>query len=237
MATGKFTVRCTKNEQIARNVYELRFTKPEGFSFVPGQFIFFQIPLIDDLENREPRAFSIASAPSENELIFVMKIRESGRCSQWIRDVVEPGTEAHMQGPMGLFTLDRETDKDALLVCTSTGIGPYRSQLLHYLPEESRRTDLIFGVRSEEDLFWVEEFEQLAKKYENFFFHLALSSPSPDWPRHKGRVQTLIPLICPDLSKKKLYACGNPAMVINIRTAALEQWNMAKEDVHVEGYV
>lgn len=143
-----------------------------------------------------------------------------------------------MQGPFGRLVLDEKPKKELLMIATSTGIAPFRSQLEPLLSSGfDKRVDLVYGVRSEEDMFWLGYFEDLAKKYENFFLHTALSQPSDAWTGHKGRVQTLVPQIVKDWSTKKVYACGTPVMTMDVKKLCLEEWGVAKEDFHMEGYI
>lgn len=238
MPTPRYTVVCTKNEIIAQDIYEIHFTKPAGFSFTAGQFILFDVPLVENHADIQTRAFSIASSPGESDLIFAMKMKEGGRASRWIQEVLVEGGQLEMQGPFGFFILPQTLDHDLLLICTSTGIAPFRSQLPGLLAGGfSKRIDLIYGVRSERDLFWKEFFEDLAKQYPNFFVHIALTQPSPEWTGHVGRVQTIIPQVISDWSTRKVYVCGNPAMTGDIKKLCLEQWGMQKQDFHMEGYI
>lgn len=237
MPTPSFDITCTKSDVVAKDVYEIWTTRPDGFEFIPGQFVLFDVPLVDDPEDIQTRAYSIASSDAEQELKFIIKLLEGGRASRWIEEKLQVGDSFRMQGPFGRFLLDRESEKDWLLVCTSTGIAPFRSQLLSFLPTENRRIDLIFGVRCEEDLFWAEEFEQMTKDYEHFFLHLALSKPTDEWKGHKGRVQTLLPLIGKDFSNKKVYVCGNPDMTGELKKICMEDLSLSKEDFHMEGFI
>lgn len=238
MTTPTHTVTCTRNLPIARDVYEFALEKPEGFTFAPGQFVLFSVPLIENTGDTQPRAFSIASSPDEKELLFVAKMKEGGRASQWILELLKPETTVSMQGPMGLFLLDRETTKDYLFICTSTGVAPFRSMIRDVLlAGDRRRIDLVFGARAEEDLFWMGELTALTKRYENFFLHLALSNPSEQWKGHRGRVQTLVPQIVRDFSEKCVYICGSPDMTKEMKGLCLEQWGVPKDDLHVEGYI
>ncbi|OGJ59056.1 hypothetical protein A3D11_00330 [Candidatus Peribacteria bacterium RIFCSPHIGHO2_02_FULL_49_16] len=238
MSTPTFTTRCLKNERVANNVYEMLFEKPQGFTFIPGQFVLFQVPLVDDRSDVQPRAYSLASTPDEEHLLFVMSLKPKGRSSRWIEEVLREGIEMQFQGPFGFFLLDQNTPKNYLFICTGAGISPFRSQIITALREgDTRRIDLIFGVRSEEDLFWQKELEEYTKNYNNFFLHLALSNPSENWKGHRGHVQTLIPQIVQDFSHKNVYICGNPDMTTELKKMCLEEWNVQKEDLHVEGYI
>jgi NAD(P)H-flavin reductase len=238
MPLPSFTIRCTQNTCIAHDIHEIRFTKPEGFTFRAGQYVMIDFPLIEKLDDIQPRAYSIASSPEEEDLLFVIKMVENGRASRWITEKLKPGDELRMQGPLGVFCVDAQSPKDLLFVCTSTGNAPFRSMALHaLLSGEKRKMDLVFGVRNAEDLFWMEEFEKLAKEYPHFHFHPVLSRADDAWHGMKGHVQDVLPEIAPDFANVKMYICGNPAMTTELKKLCLEQWGMEKKDVKVEGFV
>ncbi len=229
---------CTFHRLIATGVFEFAFTKPTGFTFKPGQFVLFDVPLIDNPADIQTRALSLGSTPAEEELLFVAKMKPGGRVSRWIEEVLKPGFTATMKGPFGMFVLDANTTKDLLFIATGTGVAPFRPQIKHTLEAgDRRRMDLIFGVRSESDLFWQNELTALTQTYDNFFLHLALSSPTDTWTGHRGRVQTLVPQIVKDFSHKNVYICGSPDMTKEMKQLCLEEWKVAKEDLHVEGYI
>lgn len=238
MPIPSFTVPCLRNDIIARDVYEFTLQKPEGFHFKPGQFVLFDTPLLDNPNDRQPRAFSIASTPSEPELLFVAKMKEGGRASRWIAEALKPGTQVQLQGPFGNFLLDRETDKDYLFIATGSGIAPFRSQILHALEKgDTRKIDLVFGVRHEDDIFWKDAFEDVAKGHPNFSYQLTLTQPSDHWKEHRGRVQTLVPLIVDSFERKNMYICGSPVMTSELKKLCLEEWKIERKDLHVEGYI
>lgn len=231
-------ITCKSKKLIANEVYDITFTKPAGFTFKPGQFALIHVPLVDKRDDVQTRALSIASAPFEEDLLFNIKLVKGGRISRWIEEVLNVGDDMNMQGPFGNFILDRETEKDYLFIATSTGCAPFRSQILTALEQgDTRRIDLVFGVRAEEDMFWKEAFEDLAKRYENLFVHFALSQPTEEWKGHRGRVQTLVPQIVKDFSMKNVYVCGSPDMTKEVKQLCLEEWGVEKKDLHVEGYI
>ena len=268
MPLPTFTSTVTFKTLLARDVYEFRVRKPAGFSFVPGQFILFQVPLVENPADIQTRAFSVASAPFEDDLLFVAKILPGGRASRWIIESLTEGSEVAFQGPFGNFVIDRGSEKDYLFIGTGTGVAPFRGMLLsalvpeagdslsltrratrHPLPQTpraarsageggTRRVDLIFGVKSEADVFWSDWLESISKKHPNVFIHTVLSQPSDSWTGHRGRVQTLAPLIVRnDFTRTSLYACGSPAMCKDVKAMALGEWGIDKKDVHVEGYI
>jgi NAD(P)H-flavin reductase len=238
MAIPVFTIACTRKKRIATDVYEFVFTKPAGFTFKAGQFVLFDVPHPENPSDIQTRAFSIASSPGESDMLFVVKLVTGGRASAWFEKAVEEGSEATIKGPFGNFLLDPTPDRRILFIATSTGNAPFRSQILDAIGQgDTRRMDLIYGVRSEADLFWKEEFEAMAARAPNFFLHLTLSQPSEAWTGHRGRVQTVVPQITREFANILVYACGSPVMTKDIKQLALEQWGMERKSVHVEGYI
>jgi len=237
MPTPSYTVTCTQNKLITHNVHEVRFIKPENFTFEPGQFALLDVPLIDNPDDVQTRAYSIASTPEEEDLLFVIKVKPGGRAGRWVEEQLKEGDEVRIQGPLGSFTFDCQDNRDCLFVCTGVGGAPFRSQIISALKSgEERKMDLITCVFKEEDLFWIEEFEGLAEKYPNITVHIMLSDPSPEWKGLTGRVQDIIPTI-PDFKEKNIYLCGNPAMTSDVKRLCLEEWCIPKERVHMEGYI
>jgi ferredoxin-NADP reductase len=239
MAVPTFTITCRQNTCIAPGVYEIVFAKPEGFTFKAGQFVLFDVPLVGNPSDIQPRAYSIASTPSEPELLFVIKLTPGGRTSTWIEQALTVGTQVVMKGPFGVFTLEhKKTAKDYVFMCTGAGVAPFRSQIKAALEAgDKRKMDLIFGARSKGDLFWIDQFEALSKRFPNFTLHISLTSGEPDWHGHRGRIQVIAPQIITNPSNVSAFICGAPEMVKDVKTHCIEQWGMPKADVHAEGYI
>lgn len=245
---------CTFKKPIARGVYELRFTKPAGFAFRPGQFILLDVPLADRPGDIQTRALSIASTPDEGDLLFVVKIVAGGRLGRWVTEVLREGTAVSLKGPFGNFVLDRpispshahrlpvRPEGNFLFIATGAGIAPFRPMALEAAAMyPDRRIDVVFGVWSEEDLFWASTATDDPRRMDfgpNAFVHVTLAAPQASWHGHRGFVQNVAPKIMKnDFAGVSLYACGNPAMTAEVKKLALSEWGIGKEDVHVDEYV
>lgn len=238
MVTPTYTSTCTRKTLIAPGVFELAFTKPEGFTFKAGQFVLFDVPLIGDAANIQPRAYSLASAPHEPELLFLIKAVPGGRMGDYLTQVLEPGTAISFKGPFGVFTLRPDADVHILLACSGVGAAPYRGMVFDALHQgDERAIDVLLSVRHEEDVFWEELFTSLHQKHPQVRLHVSLTQPQALWKGLTGRVQQVIPQLQTDLSKTLLYACGNPHMTKEVKALAIGPWGMPKERVHVEGYI
>jgi ferredoxin-NADP reductase len=162
------------------------------------------------------RAYSIASAPSQDNLFALCLNRvQDGFMSNFLCDMKE-GDGVEWQGPFGNFIL-RAPIGDTVFVATGTGIAPFRSMLHWLLAEPSRHRDknlyLIFGTRSETDLYYRHEFLRLAEEHANFQYLPTLSKGSGNWQGLRGYVQDHLPQIAAGRADMRAYLCGLDKMI------------------------
>ncbi len=233
-----FLSACLRKTLIAPGVYELRCEKPADFRFLPGQFVLFDVPLPENAQDVQPRAYSIASAPSEPELAFVIKLVANGRASRWVERTLQPGMPIRMQGPFGAFTLAADKPNPYVFLATGTGIAPFRSQILWALRErnDGRQMHLLFGVLKPEDLFWEDEWKRAERDHANFHVHMSFLSGDADWHGETGPLQERLPRILHDIPSPGVYICGAPATVKELKEQCLGL-GIPKTDIHVESYM
>lgn len=213
---------------------ELEVKGVSRFGFVPGQWLSVKATAPDGEEFT--RAYSIASPPSENGHVALCLNRvHEGFMSNYLCSLTE-GAEVTFQGPFGNFILHPPL-RDTIFIATGTGIAPFRS-MLHGLfgsaiPASGRGIEsdvqmarspddpmvrshqfwLLFGARSEQDIYYRDEFEHLAAAHPNFHFLATLSRPSPKWKGLRGYVQEHVKEIVGDRKDMHAYICGLDKMV------------------------
>jgi Na+-transporting NADH:ubiquinone oxidoreductase subunit F len=75
-----------------------------------------------------------------------------------------------------------------------------------------------YGARSRKELFYVKEFDALAKENSNFEWHVALSEPQPDdnWTGYTGFIHKVLHseylAAHPAPEDCEFYLCGPPMM-------------------------
>lgn len=179
---------------------------------------------------KEPvmRAYSMASYPEEKEIMLNVRIAtpppradESvppGIMSSYIFDL-KPGDKCIVSGPYGEF-FAKETDAEMIFVGGGAGMAPMRSHIFDLLRrlKSKRKITFWYGARSKREMFYVEDFDMLAKENPNFVWHTALSDPLPDdnWTGYKGFIHNVLfeeylknhpaPEDC------EFYMCGPPMM-------------------------
>src|SRR5580704_6161059 len=116
-------------EQATHNTrrYWVELPETPDFTFKPGQFVTLDLP-IDERRNKRWRSYSIASVPGNNNIIELVIVHlEGGVASRYIFDEIKEGSELILRGPQGVFVLPETNEKDIFLICTGTGIAPFRS--------------------------------------------------------------------------------------------------------------
>jgi CDP-4-dehydro-6-deoxyglucose reductase len=102
---------------------------------------------------------------------------DGGLGSTYFFDQVVVGTELKFKGPEGGFVLPEVIDQDVVMICTGTGIAPFRSMIwdIYHTGKTHRDIHLIFGTRRKEDILYALEWEQLMNNIPGFKFEVALS--------------------------------------------------------------
>ena len=234
----------TRIEQATPNTrrFWIRVPELESFDFSPGQFVTLDLP-VHEKPNKRWRSYSIASWPNgTNEFELLIVLLEGGVGTTYLFNEVQEGSELTLRGPLGVFTLPQELDKDLYFICTGTGIAPFRSMVnhirLHNLPH--REINLVFGTRTTGDLLYVEELRQLERELPGFHFFPTLSRET--WEGCCGYVHT----VYEDLVKEKkngheepppasFYLCGWKNMVDEAKQRILAL-GYDKKMIHLELY-
>ncbi|MBU7038167.1 MAG: hypothetical protein HXS52_09550 [Theionarchaea archaeon] len=193
----------------APDVRSFRFSKPAQFTYKAGQFMFITIR---KGEEELRKHFTISSSPTEDFLEFTKKLTDS-EFSTALR-ASSPGDWTRIEGPFGKFTFEKEYEKSALLA-GGIGITPMRSMVTYWY-DTGMTSDivLVHGCRTEADIVFREDFENIQRHTENLRVVYCLTEPMPGWKGYSGRIDApLIRKEIPDYQKRRMYLCGPPAMV------------------------
>ena len=209
------TARLVQSTPLSELTRHLEFEVQDApqFGFVPGQWLSLTHTKPDGEELT--RAYSIASPPDGNRFAFCLNRVQDGYMSNYLCDL-EPGAEISGQGPFGNFIL-KPPLRDTLFIATGTGIAPYRSMLQWLFADPSRHHEkhfwLLFGSRYEKDIYYHQEFLQLASAHKNFEYLPTLSQGDANWKGLRGYVQEHVPGIVNARTDMHAYICGLDKMV------------------------
>jgi MocE subfamily Rieske [2Fe-2S] domain protein len=190
------------------------------------------------------RNYSIASNPeTENEIRFNIRLAtppEGLNCSAGVGSsyafMLKPEDIVKLYGPYGDFHI-KDTDREMVYIGGGAGMAPLRSHISYLFETQktSREVKFWYGARSLQELYYVEYFQELEKKFDNFSFFVALSEPGPDEQMYPGGFVHEIVFQDylehhPDPARMDYYLCGPPEMI----AACLEMLHDLKvKDDHI----
>ncbi len=201
---------------------------------------------------KEPcvRAYSMANYPEE-EGIIMLNVRIAtpppgvpdappGIMSSYIWSL-KAGDKVTISGPFGEF-FAKDTDAEMIFIGGGAGMAPMRSHIFDQLKrlQSKRKISFWYGARSLREMFYEDEFEQLARENPNFTFNVALSDPQPEdnWTGYTGFIHNVLlenylrnhpaPEDC------EFYMCGPPmmnaAVIKMLKDLGVEDENIMLDD-------
>jgi ferredoxin-NADP reductase len=224
-------------EQATHNTrrYWVELPESPAFMYKPGQFVTLDLP-IHEQRNKRWRSYSIAAmADGGNVIELLIVFVEGGLASRYIFEELREGSSLTLRGPQGIFVLPELLDRDIFLICTGTGIAPFRSMLQSVVYEglPHKRIHLLFGTRTQEDLLYHEEMEQLQQALPAFNYYPTLSRET--WDGEMGYVHNTYERLCRDKQPAYFMLCGWRAMIDEAKERILGM-GYDKKDVHIEIY-
>lgn len=152
-----YSVKLLGKREVARQTFAFSFEKPAGFTFTAGQYVAMSLPeLIFPDDRRGHRSLSIASAPSDPDLVFAMRISESG--FKKTVAALPLGGEVIVRDAVGSFVLPEDQAKPIVFLAGGIGITPVRS-ILRQAVVDGRKNPffLFYSNRRPEDAPFIDE--------------------------------------------------------------------------------
>ena len=184
---------------------------------------------VSKVEEPVIRAYSMANYPGEKGIIMLNvrvaspppRAPEStppGKVSSYIFSR-KPGDEVTISGPYGEFFI-KDTDAEMVYIGGGAGMAPLRSHIFELFKERktNRKVSFWYGGRSARELFYQDEFEQIASEFPNFTFNVALSDalPEDNWTGYQGFIHQVLHdnylKDHPAPEDIEYYICGPPMM-------------------------
>jgi Na+-transporting NADH:ubiquinone oxidoreductase subunit NqrF len=133
---------------------------------------------------------------------------------------LKPGDKVTLSGPFGEFFI-KETRREMCFIGGGAGMAPMRSHIFDQLlrVQTGRRITFWYGARSTKEMIYDEEFRELAGRFPNFTYTVALSEPLPEdrWGGPVGFIHQVAQDLYlgnhEDPTEIEYYLCGPPMML------------------------
>ncbi|MDH3624104.1 MAG: NADH:ubiquinone reductase (Na(+)-transporting) subunit F [Myxococcales bacterium] len=198
------------------------------------------------------RAYSMANYPGEKGVI-ILNIRiatpppgAGGRVPPGVVSSylfgLNPGDSLTITGPYGEF-FAQETGREMVFIGGGTGMAPLRSIILDQLKRLHTRRKISFwyGARSKREIFYQNDFDELAASRDNFDWTVALSEPESGdhWSGPSGFIHQVVhdrylkdhpaPEDC------EYYICG-PSLMMTAVLEMLDGLGVERENIMFDDF-
>ena len=209
--------------------YDLKYTEYDIENEYRGDWDKYKLwDLKSSNEEEMFRAYSMANYPAEGDIVMLNvriatpppgKNVPPGIASSYIFNM-KPGNKVTVSGPYGEFFI-KDTDREMVYIGGGAGMAPMRSHLFDLFKtlETGRKVHFFYGARSLREMFYDDQFKEIADKYPNFNYTVALSEPLPEdnWSGPVGFIHQVVQDSLlekhPDPSEIEYYLCGPPMMI------------------------
>ncbi|MEK7556840.1 MAG: oxidoreductase, partial [Patescibacteria group bacterium] len=212
------------------NTVSIYFTgkSTDQFNIYPGQFMILRFFTKGLWWQAHP--FSLSRVPDGKEIRITAKA--VGDFTQKLGSV-PVGTKVLIDGPYGIFTEWTNESPKVLFIAGGIGITPIRS-LMERLVSRGREAVLLYANKTEKDIVFKKELEEVVKRYGGDIVHVL--SDEPAYAGEKGFIDTnKIKRLVPDVAKRDVYLCGPPPMMKAV-IAALQNLGVSAERIHWERF-
>ncbi|MGB3799295.1 MAG: ferredoxin--NADP reductase [Lewinella sp.] len=256
-----YPLRVSRMEPETDQAVSVYFSVPEAdqtaFHYRAGQYLTLRFT-IDGKEER--RAYSMCSAPHEDELAVTVKRVDGGKVSNYIAGELKAGDTVEVMPPMGRFLADTDPAlrRRYYLFGAGSGITPLMSILRSVLETEPKsEVILLYGNRDEDNIIFKDQLDELERRYAGqLTVEHTLSQPKKyqtgglkglfrrstiRWEGKRGRVdrKALVDFLSrhpADNKECRYYICGPGQMIDNVEAALLGH-GIDDKFIHVERFV
>lgn len=207
----------------------------DKFDFIPGQFVTLDLP-IHEKSNKRWRSYSIASWPDgTNVFELVIVLDQKGAGTPYLFNEVVVGSELTLRGPQGVFIFKEPLDKDIFMICTGTGIAPFRSMIHHIHNNNIPHNNiyLVFGCRTKDTLLYYDEMKKLDEDIPGFHYIPTLSREQ--WEGNSGYVHPIYESLCMQRQPAMFFLCGWRGMIDDAKNT-ITAMGYDRKAIHQEIY-
>lgn len=204
-----------------------RLALPDPTPHLAGQYYVVRLTAADGYTAQ--RSYSVASAPDgSGEIELTVEKLDDGEVSEFLHDVVVPGDELEVRGPIGGFFAWRG-ESPVLLVGGGSGVVPLMAMLR--AARRAGRPDLVrllVSARSPADLYYADELPGP----ESTVIWTRATPPGTTRPVGRITAADVAPLV---RGGEDVFVCGTPAFA-DAATATLEAAGVPVPRIRVERF-
>ncbi len=222
-----------------RQTKSFSFALPRWMAHRPGQHYDVRLTAPDGYQTE--RSYSIASPPERlGEIDLTVERIPDGEVSPYLHDVLMPGDQLELRGPIGgYFVWEVSLGGPLLLVGGGSGVVPLMAMLRHRAAQHSTLpARILYSSRTAEDVIYRDELDGMAAADPTFEpFYTFTRQPPPGWTGYRRRIDAtmLAEVMRPFDRRARVYVCG-PTLLVEAVANALVQMELPIERIRTERF-
>ncbi len=228
-----------ENKAELGNAHTLRLRPVDhgGFTFEPGQFGWINAGRTPFNLEQHPISFSSNGDVPNGDGEIAFTIKSLGDWSGQVVPAIKPGARVFVDGPYGVFSMDREQGPGYVLIGGGVGITPLHAMLLAMAEREDVRPVLLFyGATSLDDLTFRAEMEGFVQRM-NLQVVIVLSKPPEGWTGETGYITAdVLRRYLPRQHKRFQYFICGPTPLMDAMEKALPELGVPADKIHTERF-
>ena len=220
------------------------------FNYAAGQYAFFDIGGVYNDPEGPVRHFSLASSPTEEEIIISTRIRDTPYKKRL--SSLEIGSKAKVTKPLGKFVLHDDYSKPAVLLSGGIGVTPFRSMIKYATDKQLPIRIVMFDSnRNIPNILYKEEFDDCLNKNTNLKIVYTITEKEDDnqpssatgvnkeWKGERGRIDKAMlerHLNDNEIKNSIYYICGPPGMLNAIKELLQNSLQIPKDQIRTEEF-
>ncbi len=202
-----------RRERVGVAIEGVWFHPSPDFNHRPGQFIEIVVPHANPDSRGVRREFTIASSPTEPELMLGVKFSQPGSTFKQALRSLQPGQAVEVTFVGGEFVLPENPSPPLLLIAGGIGVTPFRA-MLKWLTDTKQRRDavLLYAAQAADDFVFADVLDPAAE-VGVVVTHL-VTDPTAEWRGERGRLEpATVARLVPDLTRRHVYVSGPEPLV------------------------
>jgi glycine betaine catabolism B len=220
----RFKLTLDRIEKKAVGCFDYVFKTNRPLVFSAGQYLDWTLHVRSPDNRGNRRAFTIASAPTEDELRLGVKFYANPSAFKQSLLALKPGDAIYASQLAGDFTLPKNQTEKLAFIAGGIGVTPFRSMIQHMMDAQDKRSVvLLYGNNKANEIAYADVFNRAERELGLRTVYAVAEDHEPDSNMHHGFIDAaLIKREMPDYQERLFYISGPRVMVVRFQKVLAE---------------
>lgn len=210
-----------RQQKEAEGIYSYFFRSPKHFNFKAGQYMEWTLPGVSFDGRGNRRYLTIASAPTEPNIMFSLRLPENPSSFKSSLSKLRHGEVVLASQLAGSFTLPAEAGQPLVLVAGGIGVTPFRSMIKYLIDKGDKRPiKLLYFANTADEIAFKPLFDEASQL--GLKAHYVIKDPPSGWRGPTGQANAeLFSQLVPEPQTQRFYISGPQGFVASVRQILL----------------